>query len=85
MYNTPMLQKINFRPGYNKQSSSSGAENQWVDGDFVRFRYGMPEKIGGWQEIKDSKLVGAGRDLHSWSDLDGRKFLVIETITISLH
>lgn len=38
------LQKVNFQPGFNKQASDSGAENQWVDGDFVRFRYGMPEK-----------------------------------------
>ena len=73
------LTKVNFAPGFNKQASESGAENQWVDGDFVRFRYGMPEKIGGWDEIKDSKLVGAGRDIHSWSDLAGRRYLAIGT------
>ena len=73
------LQKVNFQPGFNKQASDSGAENQWVDGDFVRFRYGMPEKIGGWAEIKDKKLVGAGRASHTWADLDGRKFLAIGT------
>ena len=73
------LRKIQFAPGFNKQASDSGAENQWVDGDFVRFRYGMPEKIGGWQEILDKKLVGAARDIHSWSDLDGRKYLAIGT------
>ena len=73
------LQKVNFQPGFNKQASDSGAENQWVDGDFVRFRYGMPEKIGGWTEIMDKKLVGAGRASHTWADLDGRKFLAIGT------
>ena len=73
------LTKVQFSPGFNKQITATGAENQWVDGDFVRFRYGMPEKIGGWQEIKDSKLVGAARELHSWSDLDGRRFLAIGT------
>jgi len=80
MYNINMpLQKVNFQPGFNKQASDSGAENQWVDGDFVRFRYGMPEKIGGWQEILDKTLVGAARESHSWADLDGRKFLAIGT------
>ena len=59
------LQKVNFAPGFNKQASDSGAENQWVDGDFVRFRYGMPEKIGGWTEIMDKKFVGAARASHS--------------------
>ena len=43
-----MLQKLNFKPGFNKQATESGAESEWVDGDFVRFRYGLPEKIGGW-------------------------------------
>jgi len=73
------LTKVNFAPGFNKQASNSGAENQWVDGDFVRFRYGMPEKIGGWQEIEDKKLVGAVRNSHSWADLDGRKYIAFGT------
>jgi hypothetical protein len=73
------LQKVNFQPGFNKQASNSGAENQWVDGDFVRFRYGMPEKIGGWQEIMNRKLVGAVRNSHSWADLDGRKYIAFGT------
>ena len=80
MYNTVMpLTKVQFAPGFNKQASDSGAENQWVDGDFVRFRYGMPEKIGGWQEIMDKKLVGAVRDSHSWADLDGRRYIAFGT------
>jgi len=80
VYNTVMpLTKVQFAPGFNKQASDSGAENQWVDGDFVRFRYGMPEKIGGWQEIMDKKLVGAVRDSHSWADLDGRRYIAFGT------
>ena len=46
-----MLQKLNFKPGFNKQDTESGAEGQWTDGDFVRFRYGLPEKIGGWNQL----------------------------------
>ena len=46
-----MLQKLKFVPGFNKQATEAGAEGQWVDGDFVRFRYGLPEKIGGWAQL----------------------------------
>ena len=46
-----MLKKIQFKPGFNKQATISEAENQWVDGDNVRFRYGAPEKIGGWTKF----------------------------------
>ena len=42
------LRLLNIKPGFNKQFTASGAEGQWIDGDFVRFRYGLPEKIGGW-------------------------------------
>jgi hypothetical protein len=73
------LTKVNFAPGFNKQASDSGAENQWVDGDYVRFRYGMPEKIGGWQEILNEQLVGAVRASHSWADLDGRRYIAFGT------
>ena len=73
------LAKIQFAPGFNKQASASGAENQWVDGDFVRFRYGMPEKIGGWSEIINKQLVGAARASHSWADLEGRNYIAFGT------
>ena len=46
-----MLQKIGFQPGINKQVTPTGAEGQWIDCDNVRFRYGTPEKIGGWKQL----------------------------------
>ena len=46
-----MLQKIGFAPGINKQVTPTGAEGQWIDCDNVRFRYGTPEKIGGWKQL----------------------------------
>src|SRR5210317_2280910 len=80
VYNTVMpLTKVQFAPGFNKQASDSGAKKQWVDGDFVRFRYGMHEKVGGWQEIMNERLVGAARDSHSWADLDGRRYIAFGT------
>jgi hypothetical protein len=74
-----MLQKIGFQPGINKQISATTAEGQWIDCDNVRFRYGTPEKIGGWRQLGDSKLTGAGRGLHHFVNSKGRKYAIIGT------
>ena len=74
-----MLQKLGFLPGFNKQVSELGAEGQWFDGDNVRFRYGSPEKIGGWDQLGADKLTGAARALHHWDDNAGIKFSAIGT------
>jgi hypothetical protein len=60
-----MLQKIAFLPGFNKQVTSTGAESQWTGGENVRFRYGTPEKIGGWKQLGESKLTGVARGLYT--------------------
>jgi len=73
------LTKVKIAPGFNKQVTQTGAEGQWTDGDFVRFRYGLPEKIGGWEEILDKTLVGAAREQFIWADLDGRRYAAIGT------
>ena len=74
-----MLQKIGFQPGINKQITETGAEGQWVDCDNVRFRYGTPEKIGGWKQLGESNLTGAGRGLHHFVNSLGRKYAIIGT------
>jgi len=76
-----MLQKLNFKPGFNKMITDSGAESQWVDGDFVRFRYGLPEKIGGWNQLttQSETLPGAARSQHTWTSLAGEKYAAIGT------
>jgi len=74
-----MLQKIGFQPGFNKQITETTAEGQWVDGDNVRFRYGTPEKIGGWSQLGESKLTGAARALHHLVNRSGNKFAIIGT------
>jgi hypothetical protein len=74
-----MLQKIQFKPGFNKQATETGAEGQWVDGDNVRFRYGQPEKIGGWQQLVDETLSGPVRAQHTWTDLTGKKYAALGT------
>jgi len=73
------LQKIQFKPGFNKQQTATGAEGQWIDGDFVRFRYGEPEKIGGFEQLLSSTLAGPARDQHTWTALDGKKYAAIGT------
>src|SRR5210317_727996 len=74
-----MLQKIQFKPGFNKQATPTGAEGQWVDGDNVRFRYGQPEKIGGWLELDQDTLAGPVRDQHTWTDIEGQKYAALGT------
>ena len=72
-----MLQKIGFQPGINKQISETTAEGQWVDCDNVRFRYGTPEKIGGWKQLGTDDLTGAVRGLHHYVNSLGRKYSII--------
>jgi len=74
-----MLQKLGFLPGFNKQVTETGAEGQWFDGDNVRFRYGSPEKIGGWQQLGEDKLTGAGRAIHHFDDNAGIKYAALGT------
>jgi len=74
-----MLQKLGFLPGFNKQVTSTGAESQWTGGENVRFRYGTPEKIGGWSQLGDKKLTGAARGLHHMVNKEGIKYAAIGT------
>ena len=77
-----MLTKIKFAPGIDKQDTSVGAEGRWVDSDNVRFRYGAPEKIGGWNQlgtVNENELTGAGRGLHHYVNSLGRKYAIIGT------
>jgi len=77
-----MLQKIGFQPGINKQISETTAEGQWIDCDNVRFRYGTPEKIGGWKQLGTDDLTGAARGLHHFVNSLGRKYAIIGTNSI---
>ena len=74
-----MLQKLGFLPGFNKQVTSTGAESQWTGGTNVRFRYGTPEKIGGWTQLGESELTGVARGLHHFVNTASTKFAAIGT------
>ena len=74
-----MLQKIKFAPGFNKQVTSTGGESQWVDGDNVRFRYGTPEKIGGWSQLGSVQITGRTTAIHHFVNTSGIKYAVLGT------
>ena len=74
-----MLQKINIQPGFNKQVTATGGEGQWIGGDYVRFRYGTPEKMGGWSQLGDNTLTGRNTALHHFVNASGVKYAAIGT------
>jgi hypothetical protein len=74
-----VLTKIKFAPGIDKQDTSVGAEGRWVDSDNVRFRYGLPEKVGGWQSLLTDTIVGVARKQHAFVDTDGNRYVAIGT------
>ena len=73
------LTKLQIAPGIDKQNTEYGAEGKWVDCDNVRFRYGLPEKIGGWEKVTSDALVGATRAILTYSDLKGVKYAIYGT------
>ena len=74
-----MLTEIKFAPGVDKQDTSVGAQGRWVDSDNVRWRYGLPEKVGGWQSLLTESLVGVTRKMHSFVDNDGNRYVAMGT------
>ena len=74
-----MLTKIKFAPGIDKQDTAVGAEGRWVDSDNVRFRYGLPEKVGGWQSLLNDSIVGVARKQHAFVDTEGNRYVALGT------
>ena len=73
------LQKYVFRPGINKEGTAYSNEGGWFNSNLIRFRKGLPEKIGGWQKASTNSFKSTGRALHAWVDLAGTKFLGLGT------
>ena len=69
------LTKLQFRPGINREVTSYSNEGGWRDCDKIRFRFGYPEKMGGWQKFTEVTYDGTVRALHNWIALDGSDFL----------
>ena len=75
------LTRLFLKPGIDKQNTEYGAEGGWIEGDFIRFRYGLPEKLGGWTLFNntDSYLVGLVSDIITWNALDASPYAAVGT------
>lgn len=73
------LSKLQFRPGINQDITSYANEGGWRDCDKIRFRFGYPEKIGGWEKYSQLTYLGVARSLHNWIALDSSTFLGVGT------
>ena len=73
------LTKLQFRPGVNRETTSYTNEGGWFNSDKVRFRFGLAEKIGGWQKNGDNSFLGIARSLHTWVNLSGTKLTGVGT------
>ena len=73
------ITKLQFRPGINKETTSYSNKGGWNDCDLVRFRFGYPEKLGGWEKYSGSTFLGSSRSLHAWANLQGNSYLGIGT------
>ena len=73
------LTKLQFRPGVNRETTSYTNEGGWFDCDKVRFRFGTPEKIGGWEKQSVNSFLGTARALHPFVALTGESYLGVGT------
>jgi len=73
------LQKLQFRPGLNREGTDYSNEGGWYDADKVRFRSGFPEKIGGWTRMANAQFLGLARTLWNWVTLAGSNYLGVGT------
>ena len=73
------LTQIKFAPGIDKQDTKVGAQGRWVDSDNVRFRYGLPEKVGGWASLINETIVGVVRRQLPFVDAEGNRYVALGT------
>jgi len=74
-----MLKKIQFKAGVNRENTRYSAEGTWYDINKVRFRFGLPQKIGGWERVSSSTYLGIARSLTNWSTLSGQNLVSVGT------
>ena len=73
------LFELTLSPGVDKQTTPIGAINRWIDSDNTRFRYGLPEKVGGWASLLTDTICGVARQQHAFVDLEGNRYVAIGT------
>jgi hypothetical protein len=60
------MQKLQFKPGVNRDQSNYTNEGGWFAGDKIRFLSGQPQKIGGWIKGNSQVLIGVCRQMFTW-------------------
>jgi hypothetical protein len=73
------LQKLQLRPGVNREATTYANEGGWYASDKARFRSGFPEKIGGWVRYSAYAFVGVCRNMWNWIALNGTNLLGVGT------
>jgi hypothetical protein len=73
------LQKLQLRPGVNREGTTLANEGGWFECNKIRFRSGYPQKLGGWQPISSSTYIGTARSLWNWVTLQGYNLLAVGT------
>ena len=70
---------LNLKPGINTQVSKYASQPTWVDSEHIRWLQGQLRKLGGWQKLTPTPVVGIARGMHAWEDLQGNPYLIIGT------
>ena len=73
------LKKLQLKPGINRENTRYTNEGGWYECDKVRFRQGLPEKIGGWQRISNATFLGVCRSLWNWVTLSSQNLIAVGT------
>lgn len=61
-----MLQKMQFKPGVNRDQTNYTNEGGFYSCDKIRFRSGQPQKLGGWLKATSTVLLGVCRQMFTW-------------------
>jgi len=73
------LSKLQFKPGINREGTNYSNEGGWFDGDKIRFRNGLPERIGGWVRVSNTQVTGTPRKIFDFVTLSSQNLLFIGT------
>jgi len=73
------FQKLNFLPGFHRESTQYSEEGKWYRGNRVRFREGKPENLRGYKKHYDQAIIGTSRDLVTWVNNNTEKLIATGT------
>jgi hypothetical protein len=73
------LQKLQFKPGLNRDQTNYTNEGGWYECDKIRFRSGYPQKMGGWLRYSTQSLAGICRQVFNWITTASDNYLALGT------